>query len=213
MRWQLIIKYALDRVLALALLLALSPLFVLIMIAVRLGDSGPVFFRQDRLGLNGRIFSIWKFRTMIVDADKHLEEDGSVKVVRVTRIGRILRFLSLDELPQLLNILAGDMSFVGPRPALVEHLQRYTEHQRRRLGMKPGVTGLAQVNGRNQLRWSERIEYDIRYIDEYSLWLDLKILVKTIKVVFLREGVVLDRNPEQVDDLEPPRGHDPKVKL
>ena len=114
----------------------------------------------------------------------------------------MLRYLSLDELPQLINIIRGEMSFVGPRPGLLEHFHRYTQEQKKRVLMKPGVTGLAQIHGRNTLKWSKRIEYDLNYIENYSLWLDIKILLKTIKTTLCREGVVLDRNPEQVDDLQ-----------
>jgi len=204
-RLQIAIKYLLDKIVAILLAIILFPLWLLIMVAIKLDDGGPVFFCQDRLGKDGKIFKIYKFRTMIVDADKYLDEKGRVvNKNRITRVGKILRKLSLDELPQLINIIKGDMSIIGPRPALPSHLPRYTEWQKRRLLMKPGVTGLAQVNGRNTLKWSKRIEYDIWYIENYSLWLDLKILLKTIKVVLLREGIVLDRNPQDVDDLAPP---------
>jgi lipopolysaccharide/colanic/teichoic acid biosynthesis glycosyltransferase len=204
-RGQLLAKYMFDKLIAATMLLALSPFFLFIAIAIKLDDRGPVFFRQERLGVDGSLFRIWKFRTLIVDADRLLEPDGSVKVDRSTRVGRVLRFLSLDELPQPLNILNGDMSIVGPRPALPEHLQRYTCAQRGRLAMRPGVTGLAQINGRNTLKWSRRIEYDLEYIRTFSLLQDLMILIKTVKVVLLREGVAADRNPEQVDDLASPR--------
>ena len=204
-RNQIVVKYILDKVFALFLSLVLSPLWLAIMLAIKLDDGGPVFFTQDRLGKDGEIFKIYKFRTMIVNADQFLDEQGRVtNENRITRVGRILRFFSLDELPQLINILKGEMSVVGPRPVLPEHYQRYNTRQKRRFLMKPGVTGLAQVNGRNTLKWSQRIEYDIHYIEHYSLWLDLKILLKTIKVVLLREGVVLDRNPQEVDDLAKP---------
>ena len=178
------------------------PIFSIIALLIRIGDGGPIFFKQERVGLRKETFTIWKFRTMIPDADKFLDDQGRVdNINRVTRVGRILRSLSLDELPQLINIVRGEMSFVGPRPVLPQHLTRYTVRQKGRFAMKPGVTGLAQVNGRNTLRWSQRIEYDLQYIRDYSLWLDIKILVKTVKVALLREGVVLDRNPDQVDDL------------
>ena len=197
------IKYCLDRIVALALLILLSPFFLIIMFTICLEDRGDIFFRQQRLGRDGHLFRIWKFRSMVKDADKLLETDGSVAVNRITRVGRLLRALSLDELPQLINILKGEMSFIGPRPALPEHLSRYTEVQKGRLAVKPGVTGLAQIQGRNTLPWSKRIFYDLEYIDKYSLWLDFKIFLKTIKVVLYREGISLDRNPQQVDDLAP----------
>ena len=204
-RNQIAIKYALDRVFALSLIILLSPLWGAIMLAIKLDDRGPVFFTQDRLSKDESIFKIYKFRTMIVDADRFLDEKGHVTSQnRITRVGKFLRALSLDELPQLINIFKGEMSIIGPRPVLPSHLPRYTQEQRRRLLMKPGVTGLAQVNGRNTLKWSQRIEYDIWYVEHYSLWLDLKILLKTIKVVLLREGIVMDRNPHEVDDLSQP---------
>ena len=202
--FQVRVKYAADRIGALLMLLALAPLLILIAILVKLDDRGPVFFRQERLGLGGSTFLIWKFRTMVVNADRLLDAQGRVgSANRITRIGRLLRATSLDELPQLLNIIAGEVSFVGPRAASPLHLPRYTGRQTERLRMKPGITGLAQVNGRNTLKWSKRIEYDIEYIENYSWWLDVKILFRTVKVVLLREGIVLDRNPEQVDDLAP----------
>ena len=212
-RWtQIRVKHALDRVLAVLLILVLSPLLLLIGLAIKLDDRGPVFFRQARAGLGGKPFQIWKFRTMVRDADRFLNAAGSVgQIDRITRVGRLLRVLSLDELPQLFNIAVGEMSFVGPRPVLLEHVARYSAVQRRRLEMKPGITGLAQVNGRNTLRWTARIAHDVAYVDGYCSWLDLKILLRTVKAVLVREGIVLDRNPEQVDDL--PRPPTPSADL
>lgn len=202
---QVRVKYGFDRVVAALLLVALSPLLGLIAIAVKLQDGGPVIFRHQRPGLGARPFDVWKFRTMIVDADRFLDESGSATIERVTRVGRTMRRLSLDELPQLFNILRGEMSFVGPRPAIMEHLPRYTDEQMGRFRMKPGVTGLAQVSGRNTITWSERITYDNRYIETYSLALDTRILLRTVGVVLRREGIADDRNPTDVDDLGPPR--------
>ncbi len=196
------IKYALDRVVALVLLIVGSPLLALIAIAVKLEDGGPIFFRQERLGINGSRFLIWKFRSMVPGADGLLDRQGSARSIhRITRVGRILRRLSLDELPQLIDILRGEMSFVGPRPTLPDHWERYTEEQKGRTAMRPGITGLSQVNGRNTLSWSKRIEGDLRYVREYSLRLDFFILLRTVRVVLFQEGIVMDRNPEQVDDL------------
>ena len=204
--FQVRIKYFLDRVFAFILLVSVSPLFLIIALAIYLNDRGPVFFKHIRPGLNAGPFKVWKFRSMVENADRLLKEGGSARGLnRVTGVGKVLRKTSLDELPQLINILKGDMSFVGPRPALMEHLERYTGEQKERFRMKPGITGLAQVNGRNALKWSKRIEFDRQYIDNYSLWLDIKILFKTVKVVLYREGVSLDRNVEEVDDLGPPR--------
>lgn len=203
---QVRIKYLLDRLVGAVLLVAMLPLLLLIAFAVKLDDGGPVFFRQPRVGLERKIFRIWKFRTMIVDADRYLDDNGrTVGVNRVTRVGRVLRKLSLDELPQLCNIVRGEMSFIGPRPVLTDHLARYTDEQMRRFTMKPGITGLAQVNGRNTLPWSRRIALDVEYVSSYSVWLDVKIMLRTVQTVLVPGQVVLDRNPEDVDDLPPPR--------
>jgi lipopolysaccharide/colanic/teichoic acid biosynthesis glycosyltransferase len=156
------IKYALDRVGGAVLLLGLSPLLAAVALAIRLEDGGPSLFLQERVGLGGRRFRIWKFRTMVVDADRYLDASGrTTGVSRVTRVGRVLRALSLDELPQVVNIVRGEMSFIGPRPVLPDHAARYDEVQRERFRMKPGITGLAQVNGRNTLPWSRRLAYDV----------------------------------------------------
>ena len=203
-RVQFALKSVGDRLAAAVLLLVSGPLIALIAIAIIIDDGRPVFFRQKRVGRFARLFRIWKFRSMFVDADDRLAEDGSVVGNRITRVGRLLRFSSLDELPQLINILSGDMSFVGPRPSLPEHVDRYTQRQRRRLEVRPGVTGLAQVEGRNTLPWSRRIELDIYYIDNFSLWMDMVILGRTVRVWLFRDGIVADRNPEQVDDLANP---------
>lgn len=205
-RWQLAIKHAGDRVAAGVLLLLLSPAFAVIGLLVWLEDGRPIFFRQDRVGRYGRRFLIWKFRTMVVEADRLLDKEGRVHGDgRITRAGRFLRLTSLDELPQLINVIRGEMSFIGPRPGLKEHYDRYTAAQKRRYDMRPGVTGLAQVNGRNTLPWSRRIAYDLEYIDEFSLWRDVKILAKTLAIVATGKNLVLDRNPELVDDLPPSR--------
>jgi lipopolysaccharide/colanic/teichoic acid biosynthesis glycosyltransferase len=146
-------------------------------LAVRLDSRGSALYRQERVGQDGRPFTILKFRTM-VDAPGgnplHPEAD------RITRVGRVLRRSSLDELPQLLNVLSGDMSIVGPRPTLAYQVERYDERQRRRLLVRPGLTGLAQVRGRNAITWGERIEYDLDYVARQSLWLDLRLLVATV---------------------------------
>ena len=205
-RWQLAVKHAGDRVAAGVLLLLLSPAFAVIGLLVWLEDGRPIFFRQDRVGRYGRRFLIWKFRSMVVEADRLLDKEGRVHGDgRITRAGRFLRLTSLDELPQLINVIRGEMSFIGPRPGLKEHYDRYTAAQKRRYDMRPGVTGLAQVNGRNTLPWSRRIAYDLEYIDEFSLWQDVKILAKTIAIVATGKNLVLDRNPELVDDLPPSR--------
>ncbi len=196
------VKYAFDRIVALWLLTLVSPLLLVIAAAIKWADGGPVFFRQERHGIGGKLFSIYKFRSMIVDADRYLDDQGQVTVAnRVTPVGRLIRATSLDELPQLINIARGEMSLVGPRPLAPHHYPKLNSTQRKRFAVRPGLTGLAQVNGRNQLRWSERLAYDVEYVDNYSFALDAKILLKTVRVVVLREGVVLDRNPEFADDL------------
>jgi lipopolysaccharide/colanic/teichoic acid biosynthesis glycosyltransferase len=198
---QLGIKLIADLIAAATLLFLLTPLAVVISLAILCDDGRPVFFRQERVGRNGRSFRIWKFRTMVPDADNLLDEQGRGGSHRVTRMGRFLRLTSLDELPQLLNILCGQMAFVGPRPGLREHYERYTAEQKGRYAMRPGVTGLAQVTGRNSLPWSQRIALDLQYIRAFSLWLDAVILARTVAVVLTRRGAALDRNPDQVDDL------------
>ncbi len=169
-------------------ILLLSPLLALCAIAIRLDSPGPALFFQERLGLRGREFQVYKFRTMVVGAP-----DGAVvaqaRDPRVTSVGAFLRRWSLDELPQLFNVLRGEMSLVGPRPDRVFRLATYTEEQRRRLSMKPGMTGLAQISGRNAIPWEKRYQLDLVYIDSWSLGLDVRILFKTSGVVLGRQGV------------------------
>lgn len=198
----LTLKHALDRVAAAMLMVATAPLGLVIAAAIRLESRGPVFFVQPRVGRGGRGFLIYKFRSMVDGADALLAADGRPSGPRVTRVGRLLRLTSLDELPQLLNILRGEMSLVGPRPILPENLDRYHGEGIRRFEMKPGVTGLAQVNGRNQIPWSKRVAYDLEYVAHWSLGMDTKILLHTIGVVLTGSGVVLDRNLAQADDLK-----------
>jgi exopolysaccharide biosynthesis polyprenyl glycosylphosphotransferase len=193
------LKTVFDKVVALAGIMMLTPLFAMIMLAVKLDDRGPVFFRQTRVGKNGHHFSVWKFRTMVVDAERRKSElaaqnegAGALfkmrKDPRVTRAGNWLRRYSLDELPQLFNVLIGDMSLVGPRPALPVETAQYGNHMRRRLVVKPGITGLWQVNGRSDLAWDEAVRLDVRYVENWSLGLDLHILWKTWAAVFGGHG-------------------------
>jgi lipopolysaccharide/colanic/teichoic acid biosynthesis glycosyltransferase len=174
------VKRALDITLGALTLLLASPVLLVAFVAIKLEDRGPVLFRQARVGLGGREFGILKLRTMVVGAEStgagHAVNRGDP---RITRVGRVLRRLSIDELPQVWNVLAGDMSLVGPRPTVRWQVDRYTERQRRRLDVLPGITGWAQVNGRAALPWDERIELDLWYVEHASLWLDLKILVRT----------------------------------
>lgn len=186
-RIYLAVKRALGAILAALGLIILSPLMLVTCAAVKLDSKGPVFFKQMRLGVNGVPFEMYKFRSMCVDAEGKgsgvYSEKGDP---RVTPVGRILRATSIDELPQLVNILKGDMSIVGPRPALTYHpwpYEDYTEHQKHMFDLRPGITGWAQVNGRKEVPWPERIELNIWYVENVSLLLDIKILVKTVAKV------------------------------
>jgi sugar transferase EpsL len=183
------VKRALDVTLASTGLLLLSPVAAVIALAVLMGLGRPVLFRQVRPGLDGRPFMIIKFRTMRpAAAGRELKDDGA----RITRLGRFLRSSSLDELPELVNVLRGDMSVVGPRPLLVEYLSRYSPEQSLRHLVKPGVTGLAQVSGRNSLTWEAKFRLDGAYVSSCSLWLDLRIIVRTVTQVLRRNGVDAD---------------------
>ena len=194
-----IIKGAFDRVLATAVLVLLAPVMAGIAVAIRLDDGGPALFRQTRIGKNGRPFTLLKFRTMVPDAEQRKgglasfnEADGALFKIRndprITRMGSRLRGWSLDELPQLINVVTGEMSLVGPRPALPAETALYPNHARRRLVVKPGITGLWQVNGRSNLSWDEAVRLDLRYVENWSLALDLQILWKTRAAVIHRTG-------------------------
>ena len=176
-----------DVVVSVTLLVTLSPVLVLIALLVGTLLGSPVLFVQVRPGLNGAAFKMYKFRTMINAADSNEVplEDG----LRLTRFGRFLRSTSLDELPELWNVLVGHMSLVGPRPLLMEYLTLYSQEQMRRHEVRPGITGLAQVSGRNAIGWSERFKIDVWYVDNASFWLDLKILIWTVVKVLARDGV------------------------
>jgi len=181
------IKPFLDRFGALILLILFSPIILLtaLLIAIRIGR--PIFFTQQRPGYHGRMFTIYKFRTMSDerDANGELLKDG----LRLKGIGKWIRSLSLDELPQLINVLKGEMSFIGPRPLLPEYLPLYTQEQSRRHDVKPGITGWAQINGRNAISWEEKFRYDVDYVENISFRFDLKIFFQTFTKVFIREGI------------------------
>ncbi len=151
---------------------------------VALTSRGPVFFRQERVGMDGHTFRVWKFRTMVAGDNPIFPDDS-----RITSAGRVLRRLSLDELPQLINVAVGDMSVVGPRPTLAYQVERYDEHQRRRLEVRPGLTGWAQVNGRNSLAWADRIDLDVEYVGRQSPAFDLRIISRTMTTMLSGEGV------------------------
>ena len=180
-------KRLFDLLVAGALLIVLSPILFLIGIMVRVVIGSPVLFHQIRPGLGGKPFTIYKFRTMTNEHDKN--GDTLPDADRMTALGRILRNTSLDELPELLNVIIGDMSLVGPRPLLMQYLERYTAEQTRRHEVKPGITGWAQINGRNSLTWPEKFDLDIWYVDNQSLWLDFKIIAQTILKIIKREGI------------------------
>lgn len=181
------VKRTFDFMTSLMLLIVFSPIMLLVAILVRLFLGKPVLFRQERPGLHGKPFVLMKFRTM----NEKKNEAGELlpDALRLTRFGRLLRRTSLDELPQLFNVLKGDMSLVGPRPLLLEYLPLYTSEQARRHEVRPGITGYAQVNGRNLLSWEEKFKLDVWYVDHQSFWLDLKILFKTVARVFAASGV------------------------
>ena len=181
---------ALDVIVAAAALAVTSPVLLAAAVAIRLDSPGPVLYRQLRVGKDGAPFELWKLRTMIVDA----EHQGAGLYIadrdpRITRVGRLLRRLSLDELPNLFNVLRGELAIVGPRPTVAEQVERYTAHQRRRLEVRPGITGWAQVNGRTALSWPDRIELDVWYVDNRSLALDLRILARTVRLLATGQGL------------------------
>jgi len=181
---------ALDVILAALVLVLVSPLLALAGLLIRLESRGAVFYRQRRVGLEGRPFALWKLRTMVPGA---ASKGAGIYVLqgdpRITRVGRHLRRLSLDELPNLVNVLRGEMAIVGPRPTVQEQVDRYTERQRLRLEVKPGITGWAQVNGRASLPWPERIELDVWYVEHRSFLLDLRILGKTLRMLASGHGL------------------------
>ena len=181
------IKRPMDFILSLFAIIILSPLMIIIAILVRVKLGSPVLFKQERPGLNEKIFIIYKFRTMTDQRD----ENGELlpDYMRMTKFGKMLRATSLDELPELFNILRGDMSIIGPRPLLIEYLPLYNDKQRRRHDVRPGLSGLAQVNGRNAISWEEKFDYDIEYVKNVSFLLDFKIIFLTFLKVFKREGI------------------------
>jgi sugar transferase EpsL len=183
-----LLKRGMDLAVAGAVLVAVSPILVCTALALRVTMGSPVLFRQQRPGLLGRPFELMKFRTMRAAGAGEVDGPAS-DGARTTRLGRLLRAMSLDELPTLVNVLRGDMSLVGPRPLLMQYLDRYTPRQGRRHDVPPGITGWAQVNGRNTVSWEERFELDLWYVEHASFWLDLRILARTAWTVVRREGV------------------------
>ena len=199
------IKRPMDFILSLIAIIFLSPVFLITAILVKIKLGGPILFKQERPGLNNKIFTMYKFRTMTDEKDRHgnLLPDH----LRLTRFGKILRSTSLDELPELFNILKGDMSIIGPRPLLVQYLPLYNEHQKRRHEVRPGLSGLAQISGRNAISWDEKFNLDVEYVDNISFLLDWKIIFLTLKKVFVREGI----NSNTSVTMEPFKGNEKDV--
>ncbi|MFH1968251.1 MAG: sugar transferase [bacterium] len=189
MKFQLFFKKQMDFWISLISSIILSPLFLIIAILIKLDSNGPVFFRQERVGREGRVFKIWKFRTMVEKAqEKGLGFKIAENDLRITRIGRFLRRFGIDELPQLMNVISGEMSLVGPRASLPHQAAQYTEFEKRRFEVRPGITNINMIKGWNILPWKKRIEWDVWYINHWSLWLDLKILIKTPIIVLSGRG-------------------------
>ena len=202
MMYTYVLKRIIDIVLVSCGLFIIWPILLLIIIFLHYANKGAgVFFTQDRPGKNAKTFKAIKFKTMTDerDAEGNLLPDD----IRLTKIGKIVRSLSIDELPQLFNVLKGDMALVGPRPLLTKYLSLYSSEQYRRHEVRPGITGWAQVNGRNNITWKKKLELDVWYVDHISFWLDMKILFLTVKKVFIREGI----NMEGVATTEPFNGH------
>lgn len=187
--YKLFVKRVLDFVLSLIAIIVLSPVYLIVAILVRTKLGSPIIFTQERPGKDEKIFKMYKFRSMTDERD----ENGKILPddVRLTKFGKLLRSTSLDELPELFNILKGDMSIVGPRPLMARYLPYYKERERKRHTVRPGLTGYAQVKGRNSLTWDERFEYDVEYIEKVSLILDICIIFDTVKIVLKREGIGL----------------------
>lgn len=194
------VKRPMDFILSLMAIIFFSSVIITVAILVKVKLGSPVLFKQKRPGLNGKIFTMYKFRTMTNEKD----ENGELltDAVRLTKFGKMLRTTSLDELPELFNILKGDMSIVGPRPLLVQYLELYNNHQKRRHEVRPGLSGYAQVNGRNTISWEDKFNLDVEYVDNISFLCDLKIIFLTIMKVFVREGI----NSDSAVTMEPFRG-------
>ena len=187
MFYRIFLKPLLDFLISFCTLLLFLPFGIIITIFLAIANRGEVFFFQDRPGKHGKIFKVIKFKTMnnLKDSDGKLLPDSK----RITKVGKFVRSTSLDEIPQLINVLKGDMSLIGPRPLLVKYLPLYSDHQAKRHNVKPGITGWAQVNGRNAISWEQKFDYDVWYIDNLSFSLDLKIFMLTLKKVVVREGI------------------------
>ena len=190
-------KRLLDIICSLGFILCFWWLYIVVAILVKRKLGSPVIFKQQRPGLNGKIFTMYKFRSMTDAKDK----DGNLlsDAERLPKFGKLLRATSLDEIPEFLNVLKGDMSLIGPRPLLVEYLERYNDEQKRRHEVRPGITGWAQVNGRNAISWEEKFEYDVEYADKLNFLLDMKIVFLTIKKIVVKEGISQEGNATMED--------------
>lgn len=186
------IKRIFDFIISLTAFIVFSPIILIVAILVYIKLGSPVLFKQDRPGKDGKIFKMYKFRTMLDSYDKFGQALPDEE--RLTKFGKILRSTSLDELPELINVIKGDMSLVGPRPLLVEYLELYSEEQSKRHNVRPGITGWAQVNGRNSISWNEKLKLDVDYVNNLSLFLDIKILFLTVYKVFKRDGINQEGN-------------------
>ncbi|QBP42018.1 sugar transferase [Paenisporosarcina antarctica] len=205
--FNLIIKKTIDFLGSFIGIIIISPILILIALAIKLTSKGPVFFKQERLGKEGKSFKILKFRTMVVNAEK-LGTGLFVKTEtdnRITKIGKLLRATSLDELPQLWNVVIGEMSLVGPRPPVPQHphkFEEYSSFQRKRFEMKPGITGLTQVTVRNSVPWDERIPVDVEYVENFNIWLDIKILFNTFLKMLKSESIYTHNNDKKSSDIK-----------
>ena len=184
-----ILKRGFDILISLLALILLWPVLLLIVIAIKVGSKGPAIFKQQRAGKNGNPFVFYKFRTMAIDADPFGPSPKSGRDTRLTKVGRILREYSLDELPQLFNTLKGDMSIVGPRPLYLSQIPEWSERQKKRLLVRPGLTGLAQISGRGEITLEEKLELDVKYVETASFLADSRILIATIAYIFRRKGI------------------------
>jgi len=205
--FNLILKRTIDFSGSFIGIIIISPVLIIIALTIKLSSQGPVFFQQERLGKNGKVFKILKFRTMVVNAERlgaglfvKTENDN-----RITKIGKLLRATSLDELPQLWNVVMGEMSLVGPRPPVPYHphkLEEYSSFQRKRFEMKPGITGLTQVTVRNSVPWDERIPVDVKYVEKFNIWLDFKILLNTFLIMLRRQSIYTHNNDKNSSDIK-----------
>lgn len=199
-------KRLLDIVLSLLAVVILLPVFAIIATAIRINSKGPTIFKQERAGKNGKPFIFYKFRTMKTEVDPFGPSPKAADDLRLTKVGKLLREYSLDELPQLFNVLKGNMSIVGPRPLYISQMAEWDERQKKRLLVKPGLTGLAQISGRGELTREEKLELDVRYVETAGFWLDLKIILATVTQVFRRKNIY----EKKYSQAEYTRGEDGK---